>query len=83
VKTAISVPDATFERAERRAHELGLSRSDLYSTAVAYWLDALDDRLITEQIDQALATAGPGDEELAFLSRAGAGLVGPRPRNLS
>jgi hypothetical protein len=34
VKTAISIPDATFERAERRARALGVSRSEFYAKAV-------------------------------------------------
>lgn len=74
MKTAISIPDATFERAERRAHELGVSRSQLYSTAVEGWLDSHDAGHLTEQIDQVLA-AVPGDEDTAFLSRAAARLA--------
>jgi len=74
VKTAISIPDATFQRAERCAHELGMSRSELYSKAVERWLDASERRQITEQIDRALADA-PIGEELEFLKRAAAGLI--------
>jgi hypothetical protein len=74
VKTAISIPDATFERAERRAHELGVSRSQLYSTAVEGWLDSHDAGHVTEQIDQVLA-AVPDHEEVGFMSRAAAKLA--------
>lgn len=76
MKTAISVPDATFERAERRARELGMSRSELYSTAVERMLSAQEHARITEQIDEVLA-ASPQDDETAFLARAAAGLVEP------
>jgi len=74
MKTAISIPDETFARAERRAHELGVSRSQLYSTAVEDWLDSHDATHLTEQIDQALV-AVPSDEDSAFLSRAAAKLA--------
>lgn len=74
MKTAISIPDQTFERAERRARELGVSRSQLYSTAVEGWLDSHDTRHLTEQIDQVLASV-PADEDRDFLSRASAKLA--------
>ena len=38
MKTAISIPDATFEAAERLAKRIGMSRSELYATAVAEFL---------------------------------------------
>ena len=38
MKTAISVPDDVFESADELAEELGVSRSELYSTAVAEYL---------------------------------------------
>ena len=38
MKTAISIPDETFEAAETLAGRLGLSRSELYATAVAEYL---------------------------------------------
>jgi metal-responsive CopG/Arc/MetJ family transcriptional regulator len=76
VKTAISIPDATFERVERQARELGVSRSEFYTRAAERWLDALDDEHATEQIDRALLAAGE-DPERAFLDRAAARLADP------
>ncbi len=38
MKTAISVPDDVFESADELAGELGVSRSALYSTAMAEYL---------------------------------------------
>ena len=38
MKTAISVPDTVFQSADELARELGISRSELYSTAVAEYL---------------------------------------------
>jgi hypothetical protein len=38
VKTAISIPDAVFEEAERLAQRRGWSRSELYANAVAEYI---------------------------------------------
>lgn len=38
MKTAISIPDAVFEAAEAVAKRLGMSRSELYSKAVAHYV---------------------------------------------
>jgi hypothetical protein len=38
VKTAISIPNETFEAAEKLAKRIGISRSELYATAVAEYL---------------------------------------------
>lgn len=38
MKTAISVPNAVFEAAERLAARIGVSRSELYATAVAEFM---------------------------------------------
>lgn len=38
MKTAISLPDAVFEAADRLAHRMGISRSELYATAVAKYV---------------------------------------------
>ena len=47
MKTAISVPDKVFESAEQFAHRMGLSRSELYVTALESYLnDHLEDRLM-------------------------------------
>lgn len=54
MKTAISVPDATFERVERAAQKLGVSRSEFFARAAERWLDALDDDGITGAIDRAI-----------------------------
>ena len=64
VKTAISVPDETFDRASRRAHDLGMSRSEFFSRAAARYLDELDAESVTRQIDVAVA-AHPQREDSA------------------
>ena len=54
MKTAISLPDETFERASRRAAELGISRSEFFATAAQRYLDELDAESLTAQVDAAL-----------------------------
>jgi metal-responsive CopG/Arc/MetJ family transcriptional regulator len=70
VKTAISVPDDTFEAATKRARELGMSRSEFFTLAARRYLDELDRESITQQVDEALRTAG-GDEAAAAAVAAG------------
>lgn len=56
MKTAISIPDAIFEAAEQLAKQLGLSRSQLYTTAIASYVKAHRQDHITEQLNQVYAT---------------------------
>ena len=65
-KTAISVPDATFEAAERAASRLGISRSELYSLAVREYIAQHRADGVTEALDRVYATDGGGlDQALA------------------
>lgn len=61
VKTAISVPDETFARVEDAASRLGVSRSEIFASAVTRYLDALDADSITARINIALDAAGGTD----------------------
>ncbi len=65
MKTAISIPDRLFEAAERLARRLGMSRSELYSKAVASYVDANLSQGVRERLD-ALYEAEPSelDEDL-------------------
>ena len=51
MKTAISIPDPLFESAEKLAKRLGISRSQLYSTAVDALVDKYRYSGVTEQLD--------------------------------
>ncbi len=75
MKTAISLPDETFERAERAAAKLGVSRSEFFARAAERWLDALDDDGTTDAINRAVAGL---DDEAAFTNAAAAALVADR-----
>jgi metal-responsive CopG/Arc/MetJ family transcriptional regulator len=67
VKTAISVPDATFEAASRRAQELGMSRSEFFSRAAGHYLAELDAASLTARLDAALDTATDDETEAAVV----------------
>lgn len=55
MKVAISLPDALFEEAERFAQERQLSRSQLYSDALASYLQARGATAVSEQLDAVYA----------------------------
>jgi metal-responsive CopG/Arc/MetJ family transcriptional regulator len=61
MKTAISIPDETFEEASTRAVELGISRSEFFVRAAQRYLQALDDESLTQQIDAVLVLVGDDD----------------------
>ncbi|MGV8965236.1 MAG: CopG family transcriptional regulator [Cellulomonas sp.] len=65
MKTAISVPDDTFEKATRRAHDLGMSRSEFFARAAARYLDELDAESVTRQIDLTVAGLTRDDDSAA------------------
>jgi len=70
VKTAISVPDDTFEQASKKAAELGISRSEFFARAARRYLDELASRSLTQQVNDALLAAGD-DDSAAAAAQAG------------
>ncbi len=56
MKTAISIPDRVFEAAERLAKRLGMSRSELYSKAVANYVDRNRAMGVRERLDAVYET---------------------------
>jgi hypothetical protein len=71
VKTAISVPDATFERATNRARTLGMSRSEFFTRAATRYLDELDAESVSEQINLALDVLNAEDQSTRDAVSAG------------
>lgn len=71
VKTAVSVPDPVFERAERLADRLGLTRSRLYALALEQYLDQLDEQLdpVTEALNRVYADQVAADDVGAAAAR--------------
>ncbi len=55
MKTAISLPDEVFERAERLARRLKKSRSELYREAVSEYVARHDPEAVTEAMDDVAA----------------------------
>ena len=70
VKTAISVPDETFDRAERLAKRHGMNRSQFYATAAAWYAEELESADLTDAID-AVVDAVNTDESTSFAVGAG------------
>jgi metal-responsive CopG/Arc/MetJ family transcriptional regulator len=68
MKTAISVPDDTFEQATKRAEELGISRSEFFARAARRYLDELSSRSLTRQIDEVLRSVGADDSDQAAVA---------------
>ena len=52
MKTAISIPDKVFRSADSLAKRLGVSRSQLYATAMAEFLSRHQGRQVTARLDQ-------------------------------
>lgn len=52
MKTAISVPDDLFRKAEAAARRLRVSRSKLYATALADFLERQQSTAITERLNE-------------------------------
>jgi metal-responsive CopG/Arc/MetJ family transcriptional regulator len=52
VKTAISLPDDLFRMAEAAARRLRMSRSQLYATALAEFLDRRRTSQVTERLNE-------------------------------
>lgn len=55
MKTAVSIPDKIFEAADRVARRLGISRSQLYATAVKRFIDDHRNDGVTEALDAVYA----------------------------
>ncbi len=69
MKTAISVPDEIFADATKRAKDLGISRSEFFSTAARRYLDELSRKSLTQQINCVLDLPDY-DEEASELASA-------------
>ncbi len=51
MKVAISLPDPVFSAAEKLAHRLRMSRSQLYAQAIEEYLDKRQDAGVTERLN--------------------------------
>ena len=76
MKTAISLPDDTFDRASRRAKALGMSRSEFFARAAVNYMDELDAKSLTARMDAALHVIGETDESTDLAVNAGRRVLG-------
>jgi hypothetical protein len=68
MKTAISLPESTFEKATQKARELGISRSEFFARAAELYLDELAGHSLTRQIDDAMQAAGADESSSAAVA---------------
>lgn len=70
MKTAVSIPTPLYQKAERRRRKLGVSRSELYATALEQLLNEEPDDAVTRALDRVFATEGSiVDQRLAAAQR--------------
>lgn len=60
MKTAISLPDGLFKTADDLASRMGVSRSQLYATALAEYVAKHQTRRVTERLDSVYAVEPSG-----------------------
>lgn len=65
MKTAISIDDQTFHAAEAMAGKLGMSRSELYATALRKYLKEQDEEAMSEAYDRVFGALGGQDPDTA------------------
>jgi metal-responsive CopG/Arc/MetJ family transcriptional regulator len=69
MKTAVSIPDDVFQKAERLARRMKKSRSELFSNALAEYVARHAPDHVTERMNQVCAEIGL-DETDPFVSAA-------------
>jgi predicted transcriptional regulator len=69
MKTAVSIPDDLFRRADEVAQRLGKSRSQVYREALAEYVFRREPRSVTAALDELADELGPGGD--AWLAEAG------------
>jgi len=70
MKTAVSVPDDVFQKAEHLARREGRSRSEVYSAALREYVARHAPDEVTESIDRAMADLGDDAGSDGFLRAA-------------
>ena len=71
MKTAISLPDELFGEADLLATRLGISRSQLYASALAEYVAKHRDSAVTDALDRVYASEdAAGDQAQNSVARA-------------
>src|SRR3989442_52513 len=68
MKTAESIPDDVFRKAERLAHRMKKSRSELFSNALSEYVARHAPDHVTEAMDNACAEVGLGRDEFTSVA---------------
>ena len=70
MKTAVSIPTPLFQKAELRRRKLGVSRSELYATALEHLLSEQPDEQVTAALEKVYANEDSAlDQNLAAAQR--------------
>ena len=69
MKTAVSIPDDVFERAERLARRAGRSRSEVFSAALREYVARHAPDEVTEAMDRVCASVDASSDD--FVAKAG------------
>jgi metal-responsive CopG/Arc/MetJ family transcriptional regulator len=64
MKTAISIPDEIFEKAEKAAKDYNYSRSELFTIAVKEFLERIKSRRLLDEINEAYSDIEAPDETI-------------------
>ena len=56
MKTAISIPDLIYAKAEKLAQRLGKSRSEIYTKAIQAYVDTREDDEVTAKLNTIYST---------------------------
>ena len=67
VKTAVSIEKPLFERAEKLAEQMRVSRSRLYALALEMFIQKREGQQILEQLNRVYGENPPTDEEKQLL----------------
>jgi metal-responsive CopG/Arc/MetJ family transcriptional regulator len=73
MKTAVSIPDKVFKKAEHLARRMKKSRSQLFSNALEEYVDRHAPDRVTEAIDEVCAEIGADSN--SFVSAASARIL--------
>lgn len=76
MKTAVSVPDDIFEKADHLARREGRSRSDVYAAALREYVARHSPDELSDSIDRSLTDLGDEAALDAFVAAAGARVLG-------
>jgi predicted transcriptional regulator len=69
MKTAVSIPDELFRRADVLAQRLGKSRSQVYREALAEYVERREPDAVTRAINESLKDIDPQMDEWFFAAQ--------------